>query len=149
MRPSRLLPPVLLAAALLSGCTSDDAAPAPVTFTPPPPGALDDGPCALAAEDVVVLGRLAVDLRGQASPDQPLRDELRDAQARVSGVADGAGPAVEPALDRLVLRTGAVRIAADTGMLKDETLEALSEAYDEAVGACSADGPAAPTPTAG
>ena len=139
------LPTVLLAAALLAtGCTSD---PEPEAFRPPPAGSLDDGPCALVAEDVVALGRLAFDLRGVAAPDEASAAALESAQVRVNGVAESADAAVKPALERLVLTTGLVRIQVATKMLRDEVLANMDVAYADAVRACSGDAASsAPTP---
>lgn len=140
------LPTVLLTAALLaSGCTSD---PEPETFRPPPAGALEDSPCALVAEDVVVLGRLAFDLRDVDDPDDASASALESAQVRVDAVAESADPAIKPALERLVLTTGLVRIQVATKMLRDEVLKNMDVAYDDAVRACSGDA-ASSAPTQG
>ena len=140
------LPTVLLAATLLTtGCTSD---PEPEAFRPPPAGSLEDGPCALVAEDVVALGRLAFELRGVTAPAEASATALESAQVRIGGVAESADPAVRPALERLVLTTGLVRIQVATKMLREEVLGNMDVAYDDAVRACSGDG-ASSAPTQG
>ena len=140
------LPTVLLAAGLLAtGCTSG---PEPAAFRPPPAGSLDDGPCALVAEDVVALGRLAFELRGVAAPGPGPATALESAQVRVGAVAESADAAVRPALERLVLTTGLVRIEVATRMLRAPVLQNMDVAYGDAVRACSG-GAATPAPTAG
>ena len=138
------LPATLLAAALLAtGCTSD---PEPAAFRPPPAGSIQDGPCALVADDVVALGRLAFELRGVAAPDEASSTALESSQDRIGAVAESADPAVKPALERLVLTAGLVRIQVATAMLRDEVLENMDVAYDDAVRACSGGtAPSAPT----
>lgn len=134
-----LLPCLLLGAALLvAGCTSD---PDPEAFRPPPPGSLAGGPCDLVADDLVALGRLAFDLRGEPDPGRSAAEALENAQDRVAAVAETADPVVKPALDRLVLTTGLVRLQVDTRMLRDQVLENMDVAYDEAVRACSTRAP--------
>ena len=142
------LAPVLLAAALLAtGCTSEPDE--PEAFRPPPAGALQDGPCAIVADDVVELGRLAFDLRGVDAPSDADAEALGAAQTRVAGFADAAEPSVKPALDRLVLTGGLVRIQTATGMLREEVLENMAVAYRDAVRACSGEGGPAPAASSG
>ena len=139
------LPTVLLVAVLLAAaCTSDQE---PEAFRPPPAAPLEDGPCALVAEDVVVLGRTAFELRGVSAPDAASSAAIESAQVRIAAVAETAEPAVKPALDRLVLTAGLVRIQVATKLLRDEVLENMDVAYDSAVRACS--GEAAATPPKG
>lgn len=147
MHLSRLAPVLLAAALVATGCTSDTEE--PEAFRPPPVGALQDGPCALVADDVVELGRLAFDLRGEPAPDQAAADALAAAQDRVAAVAESAEPGVEPALDRLVLTAGLVRIQVATKMLREEVVENMDVAYDDAVRACSGEGGPAPAPSEG
>ena len=148
LRLLRPLLPALLALPLLVGCTSSDDAPAePEALRTPGPGAFDDGPCALVTDDVVELGRLTVDLRGVPAPGQADEDRVLSAQERVAAVAETAPASVKPALDRLVLRAGLIRLQSDTGMLSDDTLDAVREAYDEAVAACTAAGGSAGSAT--
>ena len=47
---------------------------------------------------------------------------------------------MKPALDRLVLTAGLVRIQVATSMLRAEVLENMDAAYDDAVRACSGGG---------
>jgi hypothetical protein len=143
VRLSRPLLPLLLLAPLLGACTSDDP-PARATFTPPPASAFADGPCALVGDDLVALGRATYSLRGVKAPDQAAKDALRTAQDRVDAVAQTADPSVQPALSKVVVMAGLVRIQSDTQLLVDATLDDLRTAYDDAVRACSAGTSASP-----
>lgn len=148
MRPPRPLLVALLLGLAATGCTSssDDA---PARFEPPSAAALAAGPCALVADDLVAVGRLAFALRGVAAPDDAARTALQEAQDRLAAVAESADPAVKPALDRLVVRTGLVRIQADTRMLRDTVLTGMRTSYDDAARACTRARAATPTATTG
>ena len=58
-----------------------------------------------------------------AAPSDADTAALDDAQTRLAGFADAAEPSVKPALDRLVLTGGLVRIQAATKMLREEVVE--------------------------
>lgn len=135
MRLLRPLLPLLLAVPLLSACSGD--ADEPAGFRPPAASALAGGGCALVAGDVVAVGRAAHDLEGKATPDPAVRDSLSDAQDRLSAFAETAGPGVKPALDRLVVATGLVRLRLDTKQADPDAVAGMQSAYDEAVAACS------------
>jgi hypothetical protein len=146
LRLLRPLLPLLLAAPLLVSCTSSDGPARPAGFRPPPASSFRAGDCAAIADDLVALGRATYDLRGVASPDQTARDTLLGAQDRVAAIAETADPSVKPALDRVVLTSGLVRIQADTRMLKPEVLDDLRAAYEAAVAACTDGATATPSP---
>jgi hypothetical protein len=144
VRLLRPLLPLLLAAPLLVSCTSDDPA-RPAAFRPPPESSFRAGDCSTIATDLIDLGRATYDLRGVAAPDEAARDTLRSAQDRVAAIAETADPTVKPALDRVVLTSGLVRIRADTRLLEPEVLDDLRAAYEQAVKVCTGRASAAPS----
>ncbi len=135
--PRLLLP--LLALAVLPACTSDE--PERAAFSPPRTADFT-GACSVVADDVVELGRLASTLRAETVPGQQVRDGLTAAQDRVAAVAETADAARKPALERLVVATGLVRIQADGAGLRPDVVDGLNDAYDAAVAACTATGTA-------
>jgi hypothetical protein len=79
----------------------------------PPVSAFVEGTCRVAAPDVLALGKAAAHLGKGTTIDAAAKTELKDAQAGLRELADGAEPAYKTALDRLVVSTGFVRIRAD------------------------------------
>lgn len=144
-RPLLAAPVVgLLVGVAVTGCSSSDDGSGP--FRPPSAAALAAGPCALVADDVVALGRTAHDLRGVKAPSDAVRTALSEEQDRLSGFADAADPSVKPQLEQLVLRTGLVRVQADTRLVTADQVEGMTTAYLAAAKACTR--PSAATPTA-
>lgn len=125
--------PALLLAALLAGCTSGG---------PDLPQESDfaEGTCRTAAPDVRAVGALLPRLGdGGTVPDDVKRD-LRETQARLVALAEGAEPALSPDLTSLVQAIGAVRIRADGGTFDAEVGDILERAYARVLEACGAGG---------
>lgn len=126
---------------LLSACSSSSEKPA----GPPLPAetAFAEGACRLVAPDVVAVGRALPRLGEGGTVDQPVKDELREAQDRIFAVAETAEPQYAPALQELVVKLGAVRIRADGNTYEPELGDRLQEAYDDVVAVCTGAAPSA------
>jgi ferredoxin len=123
--------PVLLALPLLLGaCSSGPDLPEESSFA--------EGTCRTAAPDVIAVGKALPELGDGPSVDGDVRGSLQDAQDRLAALAETAEPAYKPALDRLVVSIGLVRIRADGNTYQAKIGDGLETSYDEAVEACTA-----------
>jgi predicted outer membrane protein len=125
----RTLLPVLAALALgVAACgSSSDKQPAASAFAA--------GTCRAAAPDVLSIGSVAKRLGDKVSPEA--RTALREAQSRLSTLAEAAEPSYKPSLDALVVSAGFVRIRAD-GNTYDRSLGTqLMTDYRAVVKACT------------
>ena len=138
--------PVLLAAAglssllLLAGCSGSDTPAGPPL---PDASAFAAGTCRTAAPDVLAVGKAIPKLSGgaQGKPGavaREVKNGLRDAQDRIAALADAAEPAYKPALQKLVVQIGLVRIRADGNEYSGDLGQALTRDYDAVLQACGA-----------
>lgn len=158
--PPALLAGTLLTAALLSGCTGDDApaggqpaaAPSSAAAAPalprPPEQDFSEGTCRAAAADVVALADTVQGLGQGPTVPAPVLAELTATQERLRAFLEGAEPAVRPALDQLIVSLGLARIRAVGNTYDSSLTQAVSTAYGEVLGACGA-APGQPGPGAG
>jgi hypothetical protein len=120
---------------LTAGCTDDSDAEAGPDL--PPVQSFAEGTCRTAAEDIRTVGRLLPDL-GQGPQVEPeVLEALRASQDGLRAVAEGAEPSVRPALDRLAVSVGLVRIRATGNTYEPFLGERAQTAYEEAVEACT------------
>lgn len=133
--------PAAVALLALLGCT--DAEPSATTTTAqpvlsqPPVSAFADGSCALAAEDVLAVGRDSRRLGDGGAVDADVTASLRDAQERLAALAETADARAKAPLDRLVVAIGLVRVRADGNTYEAALGQGLATAYDAAVSACT------------
>lgn len=133
----------LLCGLALVGCTGGDGDDGPA-FSQPPVTAFAEGTCRVVAPDVLEIGRQAQRLGEGGKIEPEVLTALEKAQTALRPVAEGAEPALQPALTRLVVATGLVRLQARVESYKTETGEDLQKTYDDAVAACTAG--ASPSP---
>lgn len=126
----------VVAALLLSGCSSERPA-AERGPEVPAEEAFAEGTCRMAAPDVRAVGRAIPDLGEGGTVAEDVKDALREAQPRLSALAAGAEPALEPALRELVEKIGIVRIRADGNSYETQFGDRLTEAYDRVVEVCT------------
>lgn len=131
--------PLLVTAAVLAlvACTDAEPTAAPPTLRQPAPSAFAAGTCALAAEDVLAVGRDATRLGDGGTVDAAVSSSLRDAQERLAALAETADTTAKAPLDRLVVAIGLVRVRADGNTYETSLGQGLTTAYDAAVGACT------------
>lgn len=137
-----LLVAALLAGTALTACQAVDEAPVATptpTISQPPSSAFAAGTCSLAAEDVLAVGLDAVRLGdgGDGKVADEVKDSLRQTQDRLAPLAETADATAKPALDRLVVAIGLVRVRADGNTYEPALGEGLRTAYDAAVLACT------------
>ena len=94
------------------------------------------GTCRTAAPDVRAVAEAVPELGEGGEVDDGVLDALRDAQDRLAALADGAEPAVAPALKDLVEKIGIVRIRGDGNTYEPEFGEALTRSYEQVLDAC-------------
>lgn len=127
----------LLLVAGCSGSTTPAGPPLPDT------SAFAAGTCRTAAPDVLAVGR-AIPRLASGAQGKPgavageVRDSLRDAQDRIAALAGAAEPAYKPALEKLVVQIGLVRIRADGNEYTSELGQTLTRDYDAVLRACGA-----------
>jgi hypothetical protein len=126
----RTLIPLLGLALAAAACGSSSDAP-----KQPAASAFTDGTCRAAAPDVLAIGRMASGLGDKVSPEA--RTSLREAQSRLSSLAEAAEPSYKPALDALVVSTGFVRLRADGNTYEPALGKQLMADYRAVVKACT------------
>ncbi len=132
---------VLLCGLAVTACSGSSSGPAP--FQQPPVSAFAEGTCRTVAPDVLAIGKQAQALGEGGAVDKAVVTALEQAQTSLRPLVEGAEPAYQPALMRLVVATGLVRLQASLDSYKPETGQDLQTSYDGAVAACTA----APSPT--
>lgn len=142
MRMSLPLSAVLCGLALTACSGSSAGAPA---FTQPPESAFAEGTCRTVAPDVLEIGRQARELGDGGTVPPPVLVALEKAQTALRPVAEGAEPAYQPALSRLVVATGLVRLQGSLDSFKSETGKDLRTAYFDAVAVCTGTASAPPS----
>lgn len=130
-RTALLLATLVLAA----GCT--DSAPTADSADVPPVESFSAGTCSTVAEDVRTLGRLLPRLGDGPQVEAEALASLRASQDGLRAVAEGAEPAVKPALDRLAVAVGLVRIRATGNTYEPFLGEDALKAYDALVKVCT------------
>lgn len=125
---------LLASLVLATGCTDGTTAEDPDV---PPADSFSAGTCSTVAEDVRTLGRLLPRLGDGPKVEAEALEALRESQDGLRAVADGAEPAVKPALDRLVVSVGLVRIRATGNTYEPFLGEDAQEAYDAVVAVCT------------
>ncbi|MDT7570831.1 MAG: hypothetical protein QOE05_1005 [Actinomycetota bacterium] len=125
-----LLPVLALAAFAASACGGDDA------MSQPPVSAFAEGTCRVAAPDVLALGQAGQRLGSSKKVDGAVLTDLRDAQAGLRTVTDGAEPAYKNVFSKLVASTGFVRIRADGNSYEPALGTQLMTDYDAVLKAC-------------
>ena len=134
---------VLLCGLAVTACSgSSSGTPA---FRQPPVSAFAAGTCRTVAPDVLAIGKQAQSLGAGGAVDKAVVTALEQAQTNLRPVVEGAEPAYQPALKRLVVATGLVRLQASLDSYKAETGKDLQTSYDAAVAACT--GSPSPTPS--
>ncbi|MCA1710154.1 MAG: hypothetical protein LC789_00350 [Actinobacteria bacterium] len=128
---------VLAACALAAGCTSGSSGSSGPKQ--PPVSAFTDGTCRVIAPDVLSIGRDAraveVGVGTKVAPATLMR--LEEAQSRLRPLVEGAEPAYQPALDKLVVAVGLVRLQARVGGVKAPTRDNLLQSYQALVDVCT------------
>lgn len=126
----RAVLPAALLALLLAGCSSDG---------PDIPDESDfaAGTCRTAAPDVRAVGALLTELGDGGAVDGDVRARLREAHDRLRALADGAEPALQPALAELNEKIGIVRIRADGSTYEPELGKLLTTSYEQVLEVCA------------
>jgi hypothetical protein len=128
----RSLPAVIaLVAVALSACGHDGP-------KQPPVSAFADGTCRVAAPEVLALGTAGARLGSDKTVDAAVLATLRDAQAGLRTITDGAEPAYKSAFDKLVVSTGFVRIRADGNSYEPSLGRQLMADYESVLSVCTA-----------
>jgi hypothetical protein len=125
-----LLPVIALFACGVTACGHD-------ATTQPPVSAFADGTCRVAAPDVLALGEAARRLGTKTTVDGAVLTDLRDAQAGLRTVTDGAEPAYTNVFSKLVQSTGFVRIRADGNSYDPSLGKQLMSDYAAVLKACA------------
>ncbi|MEX2289740.1 MAG: hypothetical protein WD794_05365 [Mycobacteriales bacterium] len=134
MRPFTAVSAVLLTA-VLAGCAGSGP-------DVPEESAFAEGTCRTAAPDVRAVGQSLPELGEGGRVDPQVRDALREAQDRLDALADGAEPALRPALTDLVQKIGIVRIRADGNTYEPQFGDGLTSSYAQVVQLCTGAGAA-------
>lgn len=125
-----LVPLALLAAGCGGSSTSGPTLPAVSAFRA--------GTCRVVAPDVLQIARDARRLgKGGDVPAQVLTS-LASAQDRVKQVAPGAEPAYQPALTRLVVSVGLIRLQSGVGSYRTSQGQILQHDDAAVIAACTA-----------
>lgn len=133
MRPARHLALVALSTVLLASCSSSSSDGPEV----PPESAFAEGTCRTAAQDLRAVGEAIPDLGEEGSVDAEVKESLRESQARLRAVADGAEEELKPAFEDLIQKIGIVRIRADGNTYEPQFGESLTRSYEQLVSACT------------
>ena len=136
---------------LLVGCSSSGGSRYPTAHQVALPAVarFQPGACRLHAPEVLAVGREANGLGTGAPPAQDARDRLEQNQQALGNASAGFDLATRPAVDRLVVEIGLVRLRADSHSYTPDLAQALAKAYQEVVTPCTAprgSGTATPTP---
>ena len=137
----RHAPLLLLALLPLAACSDGGSSAAPSAApsrSAPPETAFADGTCRLAAPDVLAVARDADRLGDGPTVEAEVTEALREEQDRLFALAETADAAVRPALDRLVVAIGLVRVRADGNTYEPSLGADLVTAYDAVVRTCTA-----------
>jgi hypothetical protein len=132
MRKAFALLGTLCVAAVLAGCGSGSDGP-----KQPAAGAFAAGTCRVAAPDVLALGRGASKLGKGPEIPSAMETSMAAAQRRLQSVTDGAEPAYQPALRKLVVAVGLVRLRAHTGTYVTSLGKDVTSAYDGVLAVCT------------
>ncbi len=138
----RVAATVLVGSLVLAGCSgSSDAAKAPAASS------FAEGTCRTVAPDVLELGRDASRLGDGGEVPAEVLSSLEKAQTNIRPLVEAAEPTYKPALDKLVIAVGLVRLQARVGTYRVETGDNLTKAYELAVQACTTSSSSSATPT--
>lgn len=129
MRRTSLAVLALVAVGASACGASSDKQPAASSFA--------DGTCRAAAPDVLAIGKMAGNLGDAKKVSPEVRTSLREAQGRLSSLAEAAEPSYKPALDALVVSAGFVRIRADGNTYEPALGKQLMTDYRAVVKACT------------
>ncbi len=123
---------LLLSALVLAGCSgSSDSGSAPL------PSAFADGTCRTVASDVLELGRQADRLGKGGEVPADVLESLAKAQSSIRPLVEAAEPAYKPALQKLVVAAGLVRLEAKVGSYQPKTGAGLKKSYASVVDVCT------------
>lgn len=128
--PAALVPLVLLAAACSGSSAGGPSLPAASAFTA--------GTCRTVATDLLQIARDARRLGKGGNVDGKVLDTLTRAQGVVMQIAPGAEPAYKPALSKLVVSVGLIRLQAGVGSYRVEQGAILQRDAAAAISACTA-----------
>ena len=123
-------------ACLLVG-TACSAGSVPATEAPPSETAFTAGTCRAVAPDVLSIGRDAQRLGPGPEVDKALLDSLADAQTRLRALADTAEPTYKPALEKLSVAVGLVRLQARVGSYRPAEGNNLRTSYAAVLKVCT------------
>ncbi|MDX6198808.1 MAG: hypothetical protein QOJ79_1959 [Actinomycetota bacterium] len=115
----------------LSACGNDAPAKQPAVSS------FAEGTCRVAAPDVLALGAAGQRLGTTRTVDGAVLTDLRDAQAELRTITDGAEPAYKNAFSKLVESTGFVRIRADGNSYDPALGRQLMADYNGVLSACA------------
>lgn len=127
----------LTACLLLAGCSGGDASGGPPAPALPDASSFAAGTCQAAAPDVLAVGRAIPRFGSDKTVPGDVKTSLRDAQDRLSALAEAAEPSVRPALQDLVVSIGLLRIRADGNTYEPSLGRQVSSDYDSVVRACT------------
>lgn len=125
--------PLLLALTAVASCSSSSSSepkqPAVSAFTA--------GTCRVAAPDVLQIGRAAYRLPGKGEPSSSLLGDLASAQDRLRQLEPGAEPAYRPALSKLIVTVGLIRLSSSVGSYRPAQATTLRADYAAVVKICT------------
>ena len=125
---------LLVSGLALSACGGSSAGSGP---SQPPASAFSEGTCRTIAPDVLQIARDSYRLGKGPEVAKPVLERLTASQARLRTIADGVEPAYAPALSKLVIAVGLVRLQARVGSYHVETGAHLQQSSAEVIGVCT------------
>ena len=138
---------LLLCAAALVGCSNSNSSTPTARFSQPPVTAFAEGTCRTVASDILSLGSSARRLGNGGEVDPAVLTELEQAQGNLRPLVEAAEPTYKPALDKLVIAAGLVRLQARVGNYQAATGDNLKKTYAAAVDVCTKGPSSSATPT--
>ena len=125
--------PLLIAVTAVAGCSSSSAS----GLKQPAVSAFTAGTCRVAAPDILQTGRAAYRLPGKGQPSSSVLADLASAQGRLRQLEPGAEPAYRPALSKLIVTVGLIRLSSGVGSYQPAQATTLRADYTAAVKTCT------------
>ncbi|GAC1440624.1 MAG: hypothetical protein NVS3B26_10400 [Mycobacteriales bacterium] len=125
--------PLLFAVTAVAACSSSSAS----GLKQPAVSAFTAGTCRVAAPDVLQIGRAASRLPAKGAPSGSVMDSLATAQGRLRQLEPGAEATYQPALSKLIVTVGLIRLSSGVGSYRPEQGATLRADYAAVVKVCT------------